>query len=96
MTRGPIEQTVRARGIVKPAPNALVRVGFPMPKDVSRRIRSLRVVEGDQVTAGMLLGELDTSDLEATLQQLRGDAAVVQKRLDARQQTRLNERSLLE
>jgi multidrug resistance efflux pump len=43
----------------------------------------LRVVEGDQVTAGMLLGELDTSDLEATLQQLRGDAAVVQKRLDA-------------
>lgn len=83
VTRGPIEQTVRARGIVKPAPNALVRVGFPMPKDVSRRIRSLRVVEGDQVTAGMLLGELDTSDLEATLQQLRGDAAVVQKRLDA-------------
>ena len=54
-----------------------------MPKDVSRRIRSLRVVEGDAVTAGMLLGELDTSDLAATLQQLRGDAAVVQKRLDA-------------
>jgi HlyD family secretion protein/macrolide-specific efflux system membrane fusion protein len=83
VARGPIERTVRARGIVKPAPNALVRVGFPMPKDVSRRIRSLRVVEGDAVTAGMLLGELDTSDLAATLQQLRGDAAVVQKRLDA-------------
>ena len=83
VARGPIEQTVRARGIVKPAPNALVRIGFPMPKDVSRRIRSLRVVEGDAVTAGMLIGELDTSDLAATLQQLRGDAAVVQKRLDA-------------
>jgi HlyD family secretion protein len=83
VARGPIEQTVRARGIVKPAPNALVRVGFPMPKDVSRRIRSLRVVEGDEVTGGMLLGELDTSDLAATLQQLRGDAAVVQRRLDA-------------
>jgi HlyD family secretion protein/macrolide-specific efflux system membrane fusion protein len=83
VARGPIEQTVRARGIVKPAPNALVRIGFPMPKDVSRRIRSLRVVEGDVVTAGMLLGELDTSDLAATLQQLRGDAAVVQKKLDA-------------
>ena len=83
VVRGPIEQTVRARGIVKPAPNALVRIGFPMPKDVSRRIRSLGVVEGDAVTAGMLLGELDTSDLAATLQQLRGDAAVVQKRLDA-------------
>lgn len=83
VARGSIEQSVRARGIVKPAPNALVRIGFPMPKDVSRRIRSLRVVEGDAVTAGMLLGELDTSDLAATLQQLRGDAAVVQKRLDA-------------
>jgi HlyD family secretion protein len=83
VARDPIEQTVRARGIVKPAPNALVRLGFPMPKDVSRRIRSLRVVEGDVVAAGMLLGELDTSDLAATLQQLHGDAAVVQKKLDA-------------
>lgn len=81
--RGTIEQTVRARGIVKPAPNALVRVGFPMPKDVSRRIRTLHVVEGDAVTAGTALGELDTSDLKATLQQLRGDATVVQKRLEA-------------
>ena len=83
VARGPIEQTVRARGIVKPAPNALVRIGFPMPKDVSRRIRSLRVVEGDVVVGGMLLGELDTSDLAATLHQLRSDAGVVQKRLDA-------------
>jgi HlyD family secretion protein/macrolide-specific efflux system membrane fusion protein len=83
VVRGRIEQTVRARGIVKPAPNALVRVGFPMPKDVSRRIRTLRVVEGDAVKAGALLGELDTSDLTATLQQLRGDASVVQTRLEA-------------
>ena len=81
--RGRIEQTVRARGIVKAAPNALVRIGFPMPKDVSRRIRTMRVVEGDAVKAGAVLAELDTSDLAATLQQLRGDAAVVQKRLDA-------------
>lgn len=83
VARGPIEQTVRARGIVKPAPNALVRVGFPMPKDVSRRIRLLRVIEGDAVRAGSILGELDTSDLQAALQQLRGDATVVERRLDA-------------
>ena len=81
--RGRIEQTVRARGIVKPAPNALVRMGFPMPKDVSRRIRTMRVVEGDAVTAGALLAELDSSDLAAILQQLRGDAAVVERRLEA-------------
>ena len=81
--RGRLEQTVRARGIVKPAPNALVRMGFPMPKDVSRRIRTMRVVEGDTVTSGALLAELDTADLSATLQQLGGDAAVVEKRLEA-------------
>jgi HlyD family secretion protein len=81
--RSRIEQTVRARGIVKPAPNALVRIGFPMPKDVSRRIRTMRVVEGDAVTAGALLAELDSSDLAAILQQLRGDAAVVERRLEA-------------
>jgi HlyD family secretion protein/macrolide-specific efflux system membrane fusion protein len=43
----------------------------------------MRVVEGDAVVADALLAELDTSDLNATLQQLRGDAAVVEKRLDA-------------
>ena len=66
----------------KPAPNALVRIGFPMPKDVSRRIRTMRVVEGDMVSAGALLAELDTSDFSATLQQLQGEAAVVEKRLE--------------
>jgi HlyD family secretion protein len=81
--RGPIQQIVKARGIVKPAPNALVRVGFPMPKDVSRRIRTMHVVEGDSVTAGMLIAELEAADLREMLAQLEGDAAVLQKRLDA-------------
>src|SRR5437867_7689385 len=61
VVRGRIEATVKARGIVRPAPNALVRIGFPMPKDVSRRIRTLKVVEGDTITTGRLLAELDTS-----------------------------------
>lgn len=81
--RGPIQQTVKARGIVKPAPNALVRLGFPMPKDVSRRIRTMHVVEGDVVTAGTLLAELEATDLREMLAQLQADAAVLQKRLDA-------------
>ena len=81
--RGRIEQTVKARGIVKPAPNALVRVGFPMPKDVSRRIRVMHVVEGDAVAAGKLLAELEATDLRQMLAQLEADAAVLQKRLDA-------------
>ena len=78
-----IEQTVKARGIVKPAPNALIRIGFPMPKDVARRIKIMNFVEGDAIKAGDELAILDNADLLATLKQLKADAAVVEKRLDA-------------
>lgn len=81
--RGRMEQTVKARGIVKPAPNALVRIGFPMPKDVSRRIQVMKVVEGDVVKAGDELAVLDHADLQATREQLKADAVVVKKRLAA-------------
>ena len=81
--RARMEQTVRARGIVKPAPNALVRIGFPMPKDVSRRISRLTVVEGNTVKAEEILAELDHDDLKASLAQLRADAAVVERELEA-------------
>ena len=78
-----IEQTVKARGIVKPAPNALLRIGFPMPKDVARRIQVMKFVEGDAVKAGDELALLDHADLLATLKQLKADAVVVEKRLAA-------------
>ena len=78
-----IEQTVKARGIVKPAPNALLRIGFPMPKDVARRIQVMKFVEGDAVKAGDELAMLDHADLLATLKQLKADAVVVEKRLAA-------------
>ncbi|MBI3467077.1 MAG: HlyD family efflux transporter periplasmic adaptor subunit [Planctomycetes bacterium] len=75
-------QSVKARGIVKPAPNALVRVGFPMPKDVARRISRLPFVEGDEVKAGQELAVLDHEDLTASLEQLKAEAAVFQRRLE--------------
>src|SRR5260370_12983849 len=81
--RGRLEQTVKARGIVKPAPNAMVRIGFPMPKEGSRRIRTMKVVEGDRIQAGDVLAELDHGDLLASLQQLKADAMVVETRLEA-------------
>ena len=71
VTRGTLQQQVKSRGIVKPAPNALVRVGFPMPKDVARRIRSLTLVEGDEVQAGQVLAKLDDADLAASMRQLQ-------------------------
>ena len=83
VVREKLNLTVKARGIVKPAPNALVRLGFPMPKDVARRIQTMKVVEGDSVKKADLLARLDDSDLRATLEQLKADAVVVEKRLEA-------------
>jgi len=83
VTRARMEQTIKARAIVKPAPNALVRVGFPMPKDVSRRISRLTVVEGNTVKAGDLLAELDDDDLRAALRQLQQEAQVAERNLAA-------------
>lgn len=81
--RGKLSVSVKARGIVKPAPNALVRLGFPMPKDVARRIDTMKVVEGDAIKKGDALARLDDADLRATLEQLKSDAVVVEKRLEA-------------
>src|SRR5262245_24710317 len=67
VTKSELAQTVKARGIVKPAPNSLVRLGFPMPKDVSRRIKTMNVVEGDAVNACKVLAELDHDDLKGSL-----------------------------
>jgi HlyD family secretion protein/macrolide-specific efflux system membrane fusion protein len=78
-----VEQTIKARAIAKPAPNALVRVGFPMPKDVSRRIGRLVVVEGDSVKAEEVLAELDHEDLKASLRELAAEADVVDRQLQA-------------
>jgi HlyD family secretion protein/macrolide-specific efflux system membrane fusion protein len=78
--RGRLEQTVKARGIIKPAPTALVRVGFPMPKDVARSISHLTVQEGDLVSPGALLARLDHADLEAARQQATAELQVLESR----------------
>ena len=81
--RGRMQQSIKARGIVKPAPHALVRIGFPMPKDVARRIRRLKLVEGDTVRAGEVVAELDDADLQATLRDLRAQVQVFRRRLES-------------
>ena len=83
VVRGRMEQNVKARGIVKPAPNALVRIGFPMPKDVARRISLLSVVPGDAVTVGQELVQLSHEDLTATKEQLIAESKVFQSRIEA-------------
>jgi multidrug efflux pump subunit AcrA (membrane-fusion protein) len=83
VSRGRMQQLVKARGIVKPAPHALVRMGFPMPKDVARRISRLTLVEGDKVRAGDVVAELDDADLKATLRDLRAQVDVFGSRLES-------------
>jgi HlyD family secretion protein len=83
--RGRMEQIVKARGIVKPGPTALARVGFPFPKDLARRIARLELVEGDTVRPGAELAQLDHEDLKASLDQLNAELQVFQRRLEALQ-----------
>jgi HlyD family secretion protein/macrolide-specific efflux system membrane fusion protein len=83
VVRGRMERNVKARGIVKPAPNALVRVGFPFPKDLARRIGRLSLVEGDVVAPGAELAVLDHEDLKANLAQLTAELGVFEQRLAA-------------
>jgi HlyD family secretion protein/macrolide-specific efflux system membrane fusion protein len=83
VVRGRFDQQVKARGIVKPAPSALVRVGFPFPKDLARWIKHLVLVEGDQVAPAAELAQLDHDDLKANLAQLTAELGVFERRLAA-------------
>lgn len=83
VARGRIEQSIRARGIVKPAPNALVRVGFPFPQDQTRRIARLAAVEGDIVAPGAELAQLDHEDLRASREKLAAELHAAEQRLHA-------------
>ena len=83
VARGRIEQNIRARGIVKPAPNALVRVGFPFPQDQTRRITRLAVVEGDVVAPGAELARLDNEDLTASQEEQAAGLQAAEQRLQA-------------
>lgn len=85
VARGRIEQNIRARGIVKPAPNALVRVGFQFLQDQTRRISRLVAVEGDMVAPGAELAELDYEDLKASRDRQAAERLAAEQRLHALQ-----------
>src|SRR5436309_3199814 len=67
VARGRLEQNIKATvGYIKPAPHALVRLGFAAGKDLARPITRLTLQEGDFVSPGALLAELDHEDLKLT------------------------------
>ena len=82
--RGRMEQNIKSVvGYVKPAPNALLRIGFPAAKDLSRTISLLTVREGDLVSPSTVLAQLDHSDLTATREQLSAELRVAESRQNA-------------
>ena len=83
VARGRLEQNVKSTvGYIKPAPNALVRLGFAAPKDLSRAISKLSVQEGDTVSPGALIAELDHEDLNVSRDQLSAERNVLESKLE--------------
>jgi HlyD family secretion protein len=79
VARRPFAATVSALGAVKPRIGAEVRVG----SRISGRVRRLRANVGDGVTAGQVIAELETADLDALVAQRRAELKVAQSRLTA-------------
>jgi len=77
--RRPFAATVAALGAVKARIGAEVRVG----SRISGRVRRLRANIGDRVTAGQVIAELETADLDAVASQRQAELKVAQSRLSA-------------
>ncbi len=72
-----LQETVTATGVIRPVVGAEVNVG----SRISGTVISLPVVVGDRVQAGQLLAELDSTVLQATVDQMQADVALVRPRI---------------
>jgi macrolide-specific efflux system membrane fusion protein len=79
VARRPFAATVTALGAVKPRIGAEVRVG----SRISGRVRRLRANVGDRVSAGQVIAELETADLDAIIAQRRAELKLAEARLEA-------------
>ncbi len=77
VTARPFAATVSALGAVKPRIGAEVRVG----SRISGRVRRLRANVGDRVSAGQVIAELETADLDALVAQRRAEVKLAEARL---------------
>ena len=72
-----LTETVIATGVIRPMVGAEVNVG----SRISGTVVSLPVEVGDKVEVDQLLAELDTTALEAAVDQVRADVALARPRV---------------
>jgi RND family efflux transporter MFP subunit len=78
VSKGALNETVMATGVIRPVTGAEVNVG----SRISGTVVSLPVAVGDRVEIGQLLAELDATALEAQADEARADVTLSEPRVE--------------